>query len=45
MADKTLNMFGNRKSLNMFEKVFYFRIMSKKVTATSDVTLNHCDCK
>ena len=53
MADKkfnlkikaSVNMFADRKSLKVFETDFSFRIMSKKVTTTSDITLNHCDCK
>ena len=40
-----LNMFAHRKSLKMFETDFSFHIMSKMVTTTSDITLNHCDCK
>ena len=47
MADKTLsvNIFVHRKSLKGFETDFSFHIMSKKVTTTSDITSNHCDCK
>ena len=46
MADKTLNIFVRRKSLKGFETDFSFHIMlNNKVTTTSDITLNHCDCK
>ena len=46
MADKNLNMFAHRKNLKMFETDFSFHIMlNNKVTTTSDITLNHCDCK